>query len=63
MEIRFEDLTDQQCTDIIAHFVERKMTGKVKEIIIHNDNDDIIIKKEPRLEDTTANNDLIIPIV
>jgi len=63
MEIRFEDLTDQQCADIIAHFVERIMTGEVKEIIIHNDNDDIIIKKEPRLEDTTANNDLIIPVV
>ena len=63
MEIRFEDLTDQQCTDIIAHFVKRKMTGKVKEIIIHNGNDDIVIRKEPRLENYIIDNDLIIPIV
>ena len=24
MEIKFDDLTDQQCVDIIAHFIKRK---------------------------------------
>ena len=48
MEIKFEDLTDQQCTDIIVHFVKRK---NVNEIIIHTTADDIVIKKQPRVDD------------
>ena len=55
MEIRFEDLTDQQCTDIIAHFVKRKMTGRVKEIVIHSGSDDIVIERKPKLEDPLIN--------
>ena len=42
MEIKFDDLTDQQCADIIAHFVDRK---NASEIIIHTIKDDIVIKK------------------
>ena len=44
MEIKFDDLTDQQCADIIAHFIKRK---NVNEIIIHTKEDDIVIKKTP----------------
>lgn len=47
MSIRFEDITDQQCVDIIAHFVERK---GVDEIIIHTKNDDIVITKRHKVE-------------
>ena len=47
MEIRFEDITDQQCADIIAHFVKRK---NVDEIIIHTKSEDIVVTKKPRLE-------------
>ena len=45
MEIKFDDLTDQQCVDIIAHFIKRK---NVNEIIIHTKEDDIVIKKTPK---------------
>ena len=48
MEIKFDDLTDQQCADIIAHFVKRK---NVNEIIIHTKEDDIVIKKTPKITD------------
>lgn len=48
MEIRFEDITDQQCADIIAHFVKRK---NANEIIIHTKTEDIVIKKQPRVDD------------
>jgi len=48
MEIRFEDITDQQCADIIAHFVKRK---NVDEIIIHTNEDDIVITKKPKQSD------------
>lgn len=58
MEVKFEDITDQQCADIIAHFAKRKMVGDIKEIVIHSGNDDIIITKKPRLnggfDDTLA---------
>ena len=47
MEIKFDDLTDQQCADIIAHFVKRK---NVNEIIIHTKEDDIVIKKKRKSE-------------
>ena len=47
MEIKFDDLTDQQCADIIAHFVKRK---NVNEIIIHTRNDDIVITKKRKYE-------------
>ena len=43
MEIKFDDLTDQQCADIIAHFVKRKNGN---EIIIHTKEDDIVITKK-----------------
>ena len=46
MEIKFDDLTDQQCADIIAHFIKRK---NVNEIIIHTKEDDIVIKKTPKV--------------
>lgn len=29
MKIKFDDLTDQQCVDIIAHFVDKKMRVKL----------------------------------
>ena len=35
MEIKFDTLTDQQCVDIIAHFVKRKMVGDNSKIVIH----------------------------
>jgi len=35
MVIKFDSLTDQQCADIIAHFVKRKMIGNVDKIVIH----------------------------
>jgi len=47
MIVKFEDLTDQQCADIIAHFVKRK---NVDEIIIHTKSEDIVVTKKPRLE-------------
>ena len=47
MEIKFDDLTDQQCADIIAHFVKRKNGN---EIIIHTRNDDIVITKKRKSE-------------
>ena len=47
MEIKFDDLTDQQCADIIAHFVKRK---NVNEIIIHTKEDDIVITKKRKSE-------------
>lgn len=47
MIVNFEDITDQQCADIIAHFVKRK---GVDEIIIHTKSDDIVVTKKPRLE-------------
>lgn len=57
MEIKFEDLTDQQCVDIIAHFLKRK---NANEIIIHTMADDIVIKKQPRVGDYF---DVMSPIV
>ena len=45
MIVNFEDITDQQCADIIAHFVKRK---GVNEIIIHTKSDDIVITKKPK---------------
>ena len=47
MKIKFDDLTDQQCVDIIAHFVDRK---NASEIIIHTRNDDIVITKKRKSE-------------
>ena len=47
MEIKFDDLTDQQCADIIAHFIDRK---NASEIIIHTKKDDIVIKKKRKPE-------------
>ena len=47
MEIKFDDLTDQQCVDIIAHFVDRK---NASEVIIHTRNDDIVITKKRKSE-------------
>ena len=47
MEIKFDDLTDQQCVDIIAHFVDRK---NASEIIIHTRKDDIVITKKRKSE-------------
>ena len=47
MEIKFDDLTDQQCADIIAHFIKRK---NVNEIIIHTKKDDIVITKKRKPE-------------
>ena len=47
MKIKFDDLTDQQCADIIAYFVDRK---NVSEIIIHTKKDDIVIKKKRKPE-------------
>ena len=47
MKIKFDDLTDQQCADIIAHFIDRK---NVSEIIIHTKKDDIVITKKRKSE-------------
>ena len=47
MKIKFDDLTDQQCADIIAHFIKRK---NVNEIIIHTKEDDIVITKKRKPE-------------
>ena len=47
MKIKFDDLTDQQCVDIIAHFIDRK---NASEIIIHTRKDDIVIKKKRKSE-------------
>lgn len=47
MKIKFDDLTDQQCVDIIAHFVDRK---NASEIIIHTRKDDIVITKKRKSE-------------
>ena len=47
MEIKFDDLTDQQCADIIAHFIDRK---NASEIIIHTKKDDIVITKKRKPE-------------
>ena len=57
MEIKFDDLTDQQCADIIAHFIKRK---NVNEIIIHTKEDDIVIKKTSKITDYF---DIMSPIV
>lgn len=48
MKIKFDDLTDQQCVDIIAHFVKRK---NANEIIIHTKTEDIVIKKKLKTDD------------
>ena len=47
MKIKFDDLTDQQCADIITHFIKRK---NVNEIIIHTKEDDIVITKKRKSE-------------
>ena len=47
MKIKFDDLTDQQCVDIIAHFVDR---NNVSEIIIHTKKNDIVITKKRKPE-------------
>ena len=57
MEIKFDDLTDQQCADIIAHFIDRK---NVNEIIIHTKEDDIVIQKTPKVANYF---DVMSPIV
>ena len=57
MEIKFDDLTDQQCADIIAHFIKRK---NVNEIIIHTKEDDIVIKTTPKVANYF---DVMSPIV
>ena len=57
MEIKFDDLTDQQCADIIAHFIKRK---NVNEIIIHTKEDDIVIQKTPKVANYF---DVMSPIV
>ena len=57
MKIKFDDLTDQQCVDIIAHFVDRK---NASEVIIHTKEDDIVIKKTPKV---TNYFDVMSPIV
>ena len=44
-KIRFDEITDQQCADIIAHFVKRK---GVDEIVIHTADYDIEITKKPK---------------
>lgn len=46
--IKYEDISDQQCADIIAHFVKRK---NVDEIVIHTKTEDIVITKKPRLSE------------
>ena len=51
MEIKFKDITDQQCADIIAHFVKRK---GVDEIVIHTKEYDIEITKKPKKDDVIA---------
>ena len=51
MEIKFTDISNQQCADIIAHFVKRKNTD---EIIIHTEKEDIVItrkKKKASIDD------------
>ena len=50
-KLLYDDITDQQCADIIAHFVKRKMVGDIKEIIIHTETDDIVIKKRHKNDD------------
>ena len=45
MNIPFEKLTDQQCADIIAHFVNRKMA---KQIIVHTPSEDIVVTKKEK---------------
>ena len=57
MKIKFDDLTDQQCADIIAHFIDRK---NVSEIIIHTKKDDIVIQKTPKVANYF---DVMSPIV
>ena len=57
MKIKFDDLTDQQCVDIIAHFVDRK---NASEVIIHTKEDDIVIKKTPKVANYF---DVMSPIV
>ena len=49
MEIKFEDITDQQYADLIAYFTKKKLNGVVKTIVIHSGADDIVIEKKPRL--------------
>ena len=52
MAIRFEDITDQQCADIIAHFAKRKMVDNINEIVIHvPEGEDIIISKKKKRTD------------
>ena len=51
MEIRFDEITDQQYADLIAYFAKKKLVGGVKEIVIHSGKDDVIIKKQPNVED------------
>ena len=57
MEIKFDDLTDQQCADIIANFIKIK---NVNEIIIHTKEDDIVIQKTPKVSNYF---DVMSPIV
>lgn len=45
MEIKFEDITDQQYADLIAYFVRRK---NVNEIVIHDKENDIVITRKPK---------------
>ena len=47
MEIKFDDLTDQQCADIIAHFVD---INNAIEVFFHIRNDDIVITKKRKSE-------------
>lgn len=52
MEIRLDKLTDQQCADIIAHFVKRKMIGNVDKIVIHTPEQmDITITRKKKGDD------------
>ena len=57
MEIRFDEITDQQYADLIAYFAKKKLVGGVNEIVIHSGNDDIVIEKKPRLLDDTFDYD------
>ena len=53
MEIKLDKLTDQQCADVIAHFVKRKMVGNVNEIVIHTpEKVDITITRKKKMEDS-----------
>lgn len=52
MVIKFDSLTDQQCADIIAHFVKRKMNGDIDKIVIHTpEKMDITITRKKKGDD------------